>query len=817
MNQDWEVVEVLWEHRMVTDAKDRYMRSIENKALNETSLGQKLLEQIAETVEIELAKRQKEAAGALLGGRRGLPWKSLLPLITSVNGSVSTTQALMAALANGKPPSYQQLCMELGEAYIRDIRFSRWQKEEKGYASHFLRVNSKALASKAQSLRFARQLEKRIKKFLDSDDYDISRHALFSLGGVLLDCIIKAQPEMLTLSRTTKNGKSGMQTVYWSNDFISDVNHLHAVASIAQPIKRPMLVPPRPWTRDDNGKWDGGYYLIKQMIYRVAFHTHRFNPSDEAVKALNIIQKTPWSINERVLDFLIRKPQVGPAFPHAKPSKLSAEDWAKLSDEDKKQEQQRFTDNLSRFVSQTSKAMTFERQILQAEMLRGKAFWQPHAFDFRGRLYPANQMLTSQGDHFAKALIHFANGKRLGVNGLRALKIHTANVWGFDKLSIDDRISRIDELLPDIQMMLTDDEKALAMLSEADEPMCFYAAAIELAEATLMKDPTMYVSHIPVAVDGTCNGLQILSMLGKDQVGAEKTNCTNRTDRLDLYLEVGKEVRAIIENIITTAEGDEEYEAAVSWYEEVQHDKRARACCKRAIMTSPYGVTKEGIREQLVNDRMTDNLKIPESMSDLPVISARHRLAGYMRDWIIQARESSVYEAVKIMDYFKESSRVLAENDYAMSWVTPDGCEIAQEYLVITDKLVRTFDNWMRRLRKRTDELSAHKNAGAAAPNVVHSLDATMARMVAVELDKQDITDMAFVHDSYAVHACYLNELNVVIRSVAVEMFKGNWLRDDFHQGLLQVTQGEVELPTPPPQGTLDIEENLPKATYFFS
>jgi len=426
-------------------------------------------------------------------------------------------------------------------------------------------------------------------------------------------------------------------------------------------------------------------------------------------------------------------------------------------------------------------------------------------------------MLTSQGDHYSKSLIIFHNGKRLGKGGLKALKIHVANCYGHDKLSLAARVREVEKLLPEIQAMLTDDQKSISLISQADEPMTFYAAALELAKATLMEDPTQFVSHIPVAVDGTCNGLQILSLLGKDIVGAEKTNCTARADRSDLYAEVGQAVREIVEQIIEKGEGDEEYDAACAWYEFIQHDKNARAVCKRAIMTSPYGVTKEGIREQLVNDRMTDSLVIPDCLSALPIITARHRLAGYMRNWIIEAREGSVREAVKIMDYFKESSQILAENDYALSWLTPDGCEVMQEYVVIKNKLVRTFDNWMRRLRKRTDELSPHKNSGAAAPNVVHSLDAAMARMVARRLSKMKIEDMAFVHDSYAVHACHLDVLNQVIREVAVEMFKDNWLRDSFHEGLVQVTQGELTLPNPPQQGSLNIEESLPKATYFFS
>jgi DNA-directed RNA polymerase len=169
------------------------------------------------------------------------------------------------------------------------------------------------------------------------------------------------------------------------------------------------------------------------------------------------------------------------------------------------------------------------------------------------------------------------------------------------------------------------------------------------------------------------------------------------------------------------------------------------------------------------------------------------------------------------MDYLKNTAKVLADNGTPLQWVTPDGCEITQKYVVLKDQKVRTFDNWMRRLRARTDKLSPSKNAGAAAPNVVHSLDASMLRMTAVQLGKRGITDMAFVHDSYAVHACHLDELNIVLRQVAVGMFKGDWLHDSFFEGLNWLVDDKFVIPKPPTQGTLDVESEIPRAIYFFS
>ena len=167
--------------------------------------------------------------------------------------------------------------------------------------------------------------------------------------------------------------------------------------------------------------------------------------------------------------------------------------------------------------------------MLHAQELIGQPFWQPHSFDFRGRLYPSNQMLTNQGDDISKALIRFYNGTPLGENGLNALMIHAANCYGKDKLSLVERIHFIDELVPEI-LNFDDDKVAPRLCAQADEPASFYAVAMELLRALRSSDPTSFISHIPIAVDGTCNGLQILSLLKRSLIGKDD-NCTSAPTR----------------------------------------------------------------------------------------------------------------------------------------------------------------------------------------------------------------------------------------------------------------------------------------------
>ena len=816
----FELVECLWEAKMFSEAEQNYMDSIEKLDLQDTKIGQRLLFDLAHPLAEAIKLRQEAAETKLLQPGQKQDWQRMIPMADPLQGAVTVVTSLMQQLSGSKAPTYQQVAIAMGVAFTNQIRFEKWVSADKKFATRFLKRNAHVLSSKVQHKRFVTNLEKRLKESLEMEEMWERKKVCLSLGAVLIDSFMATHPDIIELRQTGSRGKAESQVVYWTDDFLDDVQSLHALAAATSPVKKPMRVPPRDWSiNEETGRLEGGYYMVHHSIYRTEWHPHRLTPSKDAIAALNTIQRTAWDINEDVYDFLLRNPQLAPQIPLQKPQRLPKEMWETLGIKEQAAARQEFQDESARYVSQNSKAITFRRQMLHAQELKGQPFWQPHSFDFRGRLYPSNQMLTNQGDDISKALIRFYNGTPLGPNGLDALMIHAANCYGKDKLSLAERMRFIRDWSEELKHF-DDDKVALRLCAQADEPASFYAVAIEIMRALRLKDPATFISHIPVAVDGTCNGLQILSLLGKDLVGAEKTNCTSAPTRKDLYIEVARSVQSIIASILSddTSSGDLKAVAS-TWNSAMENENKARKVVKRAVMTTAYGVTREGIREQLVADRHCDGLVIPSTseFEGLTPIQARHKLAGYMRDWIVEARVAVVVEAVKIMDYFREVATVLAKEQRSLTWKTPDGCLVEQKYVVLKDTPVRTFDNWMRRLRRPTDKIQSSKMAGAAAPNIVHSLDATMCRMVANRLAATGVNEMAFVHDSYAVHACHLDTLNRLIREVGVELFAGNWIAEHFHPLQVAVLPNDVKLSDPPSQGDLDVAYELLRATYFFS
>lgn len=69
----------------------------------------------------------------------------------------------------------------------------------------------------------------------------------------------------------------------------------------------------------------------------------------------------------------------------------------------------------------------------------GSEFYLPHSVDYRGRAYPMSPYLQPCGDDVVRSLLLFRDGRPLGVDGLRWLKIHLAGMAGEDKETFEAR------------------------------------------------------------------------------------------------------------------------------------------------------------------------------------------------------------------------------------------------------------------------------------------------------------------------------------------------------------------------------------------
>ena len=170
----------------------------------------------------------------------------------------------------------------------------------------------------------------------------------------------------------------------------------------------------------------------------------------------------------------------------------------------------------------------------------GDTFYLTHDLDFCGHAYPIPP-------HLSRDLLVFDEAKPLGERGLRWLKIHLANLYGFDKASFDERVQWVEDRLADVYDSANNPINGKRWWLEADDPWQCLAASMELRDAIESGDPLAFESSLPVHQDGTCNGLQHYAALGGDPEGAAQVNLQKADRPSDVYTYVGRMVERIME------------------------------------------------------------------------------------------------------------------------------------------------------------------------------------------------------------------------------------------------------------------------------
>lgn len=112
---------------------------------------------------------------------------------------------------------------------------------------------------------------------------------------------------------------------------------------------------------------------------------------------------------------------------------------------------------------------------------------------------------------------------------------------------------------------------------------------MELHKALELPDPTLFESCLPVHQDGTCNGLQHYAALGGDDRGAQQVNLAATDRPSDVYTHVGTMVEAALQK---DAENGDKWALLLK-------GKIQRKIVKQTVMTTVYGVTFVGAREQI--------------------------------------------------------------------------------------------------------------------------------------------------------------------------------------------------------------------------
>jgi len=454
----------------------------------------------------------------------------------------------------------------------------------------------------------------------------------------------------------------------------------------------------------------------------------------------------------------------------------------------------------------SSKRMLYAKIINLAEQFKEYVtMYFPIQLDFRGRAYCVPAFLNYQSINGAKALLNFSQGKAITKEnrGVFWLSVHGANMWGNDKVTFEDREKWTYDNADWIKAC-AEDPIGNRQWEDADNAFQFLAFCDEWNRYT--KEGDGFISHIPVNVDGSCNGLQIYSLLLKDKVAGSLVNCVPNDVPQDIYGLVKDEVVKNAEQ--KSAEGEE---LATKW---LDYGVK-RSTCKRPVMTLTYGSTRYACTDFVVED-----LTKRKDKGEMHPFDDLFKPSTYLSKLIWQSIGENLKSAKEGMRYLQDIAKVVAKEGVPIHWVTPVGFPVYQYYPEMKSRRVEThlmgqvIQSTIREAKPETDKM---KQRNSCPANYVHSLDsACMIRTVNIAREK-GIENFCNVHDSFATHACDIDKLNESIREAFVSIFSKDLL-SDFKAKVSETLSDEAiaELPDRPKDGELDLDL-LHKCKYFFA
>lgn len=571
----------------------------------------------------------------------------------------------------------------------------------------------------------------------------------------------------------------------------------------------PMLVPPVKWSGYDKG----AHLYLPSYIMRVHGSKQQRDALKRAPKqqltpvfeALDTLGSTKWRVNRRVLGIVDRIWASGGRLADLVdcidiplPENPDTEDeavlrkWRWKVKSVKKENRERH-----------SQRCDLELKLAVARKMKDEeGFFYPHNLDFRGRAYPMHPYLNHLGSDICRGMLEFSEGRPLGESGLRWLKIHLANLFagGVDKFSLEGRITFTENHLDDIFDSADNPLEGKRWWLNAEDPFQCLAVCINLSEAIRSSSPEKFISHIPVHQDGSCNGLQHYAALGRDKLGAATVNLVAGDKPADVYSGIAARVLDIMKKDAHKDPG-ESPDALRARFLVNQVDRKL---VKQTVMTSVYGVTYIGARDQ-IKRRLKERNAITD---DSELFGA----ACYAARVTLTALGEMFQAARGIMSWLGDCAKIIASENQPVRWTTPLGLPVVQPYCHVGRHLIKTSLQILT-LQRETEKIMVKRQRTAFPPNFVHSLDGSHMMMTAVAC-KQAGLKFAGVHDSYWTHACDVDEMNRILREKFVELYETPILENLLES--FEKSFPNLPFPPLPDRGDFDLKDVL-QSPYFFN
>lgn len=816
--------------------------------------------------------------------RRGGPTPIALPYVREADPETAAAIAIREMLdsLSINRPKLVGIAMRIGRTLEHEQRIRHWEATEPKLFYHYKdemdRNKSTATHRRRVNInRFNHLLEHRDEEALTLEWTPWPEEVIFRVGIALIDCVVRTtgwfevMPDFEHRARFKGRPnkpqyivvpKEGM--VQWLAKYMED-------AELASPEFKPTIMPPRRWKGSRGGGYWTPYVKAPRLVrFKASQESQKEHAADEydafsmdaVYTALHAIQETPYRINGRVLDVVLeawqkdtgigKLPQVSemelpPRTPrmeeHAEASREARAEGRTPSEPDEATKEdiadwKRRATPVHRFnAKRASRLRSASATVRIAMEYRDyEAIYFPHMLDFRGRIYPIPNFLQPQGDDLARGLLLFSEEVPItegsGADGW--LAVHLASCWGNDKVSFEDRIQWVEEREDLWRSIAADPFANMEWAEEADKPWQSLAAIFEWVG--FLEQGYGYMSNLPVMVDGTCNGIQHLAAMTRDEVTGKYVNLVPGDKPEDIYKFVAEDLQETLDNVLRG--GGIEATKALYWLELTGYNL-PRSLTKRQVMVLPYGATKDAFykytREWLdAQDPMQGDLFYSDEESKAAWEQRTARIS-FLVTHMWDSVKRTVRGGLEVMEWLQQCAKVAALDNQPIYWVTPSGFVVRHFYGLNRMKRVDILldgERYQISRAERTAKLSVKDQLQGIAPNFIHSLDAAALVGCVNKCHAKGIRSLATIHDAYGTHAANMWPLSHAIREAFVEVHRvdnlGNF-RASCQRVLVDhlvaernmdpfdaAQMADEMLPKPLELGDLDLEAVL-QSDYFFA
>ena len=609
----------------------------------------------------------------------------------------------------------------------------------------------------------------------------------------------------ILVSRVHWNGKNKkILLVSFAAWILKEIAERHELLETACLVYRPMICPPVPHTKAE----DGGFlspWVRKKMIKR--YHPVGTNPKDwdsrpseMVLIGMNALMNTEWSVNTQVYD--VMKTMFENDYKEANLPAYTFRDFAfnrayplTGTKEDQAKWMQASNEAWGEwYKEEQARSRMIVRLELCKKMNQWKFFYMPYTLDFRGRAYSVCELLSPQGIDFDRGLVHFARPRKQTERGKWWLSIHVANLFDQDKKPFQDRVKWVEDNIEMLHRIAEDPYSNKEWIDEAKKKNKSFqrlAAIFDFCRTDGM-------TQIPVQMDGANNGGQHWAGIMRNKKLAVLTNLIKTEVPQDLYQHVADAATVFMQD----NPDNRWYPAFLTYWD----DRLPRKVTKRPTMCDSYGLTFYGMQKYVKQEGHVD--WVPKEQRGGAVVE----LARAIQAGLGETMESPN----KGKEWLRSVATILNDLNKPFVWTTPSGFEVHHVYNQVLERVsyAELFNRQQLVFSTVTEDLNGKAQYLAISPNFIHSLDAAHMFMTIYRMLSSGIAAYSFVHDSYGTYAPDIDQMHIVLREEFIKIHQENQL--DNLKKEIEERYGIFLPPAPKQECGFEIEE-VTNAEYFFA